>query len=77
MTNFSELRNLLGNTKDETIALTCEYAQINNYKVNEMYNLADTANMVLMSEIHNNGKRGDYDTAIKYAIIRETLETWV
>ncbi len=77
MANFRELTNLFGSTENETIALTFEYAQVNNYKVNTMYNLAHTAYMVLMSEIHNNGKNGDYETAIKYSIITETLKTWI
>jgi len=71
------LNNMLASDENQIRRNAIQYARENNYKVTEMYNKANDEMMKIMSDIHSNGKQGNYSLAVNYSIIVETLETWI
>ena len=74
---MTTLENIITSNETQTRRNAIAYAMENNYKVNEMHSKSHNTWFKLMSEIHANNKEGDYELAMQYKIVAETLETWV
>ena len=68
------MKDLTRTTEQETRRATIQYAQENNYNVKAVYDHYKTLWFDLMSEIHENGKEGNYDLERSYRWITETIE---
>lgn len=52
------------------------FARANNFNVTAAHNEIHAAWMNAMSEIHSNGKEGNYEAAMLLSVAAETLQTW-
>jgi hypothetical protein len=62
--------------RQEVRTLAFSFAKSVNFKVSSVYNELQNEWMNMMSEIHANGKEGNYDGAILLGEAIETLKTW-
>lgn len=70
----TQITNCKNNQEARNLAIS--FAKSNNYNVAEKYNEVNAAWFSLMTEIHANGKEGNYVAASRLAEVKETLKTW-
>lgn len=73
---MTTLNEIITDNEKQTRRNAIAFAQANNYKVSEMYAESKDEWFKLMTEIHQNGKKGNYSLAKQYLTVVETLETW-
>jgi hypothetical protein len=70
------MRDLVRKNSTETRVAALAYAQENNYRVKLAFEYYDKMWFDLMTEIHSNGKEGNYKLASLYREIKQTLMTY-
>lgn len=70
----SQITNCANSQEARRLAIA--FAQANNYNVTAKYAEVYNAWFSLMSEIHANGKEGNYEAAMLLNEVKQTLSTW-
>jgi hypothetical protein len=69
-------QQILNSNANEVRVMAINFARTNNYNVADKYNELNNAWFALMSEIHANGKEGNYDGAMLLQTATQTLQAW-